>query len=168
MTRFWSRMPWSRLLWKETFLLRAFGLSKIPLLYACLPRVTELTEEACSVEIALNRRTRNHLGSMYFGVLCIGADCAGGLIAYRLIEKSHQKVSLVFKDFQAQFLKRPQGDVRFRCAQGHEIREFVERVLSGTERLEMPVQITATVPAGETPDEPVAQFTLTLSLKPQK
>lgn len=158
---------WSRILWKETWLLRAFGFSKIPLLYACLPQVTELSEEACSVEIALNRRTRNHLGSMYFGALCIGADCAGGLMAYRLIEKSGKKVSLVFKDFDAKFLKRPTGDVQFRCAQGPEIREFVDRVLAGSERLEMPVQITATVPRGEAPNDPVAQFTLTLSLKPQ-
>ena len=58
--------------------------------------------------------------------------------------------------------------VEFRCTQGLEIREFVERVLSGTERQDMSVRITARVPRGEAPDEPVAEFTLTLSLKPQK
>jgi hypothetical protein len=156
-------------LWKETFLLRAFGLSKIPLLYACLPRVTVFNENECAVEIALNRRTRNHLGSMYFGALCIGADCAGGLMAYRLIEqegpKARKKVTLVFKDFEAKFLKRATGDVEFRCQQGPEISQFVARVLSGDERMEMPVRVIARVPRSQTPEEPVAEFKLTLSLK---
>jgi len=153
---------------KETWMLRLFGITKVPLLFACRPRVTALNEQGCAVEISLNRTTRNHLGSMYFGALCIGADCAGGLLAYRLIQQSGKKVSLVFKDFEARFLKRPTGDVEFRCNQGPEIREFVERVLSGGERLEMPVDIVARVPRGQVPDEIVAQFRLTLSLKPVK
>lgn len=153
-------------LWRQTFLLRAFGFSKIPLLFACLPRVTQLDEHGCAVEIRLNHRTRNHLGSMYFGALCIGADCAGGLVAYRLIEASGKRVSLVFKDFEARFLKRATGDVEFRCTQGPEIRAFVEKVVSGTERHEMPVRVSARVPRGATPDEVVAEFVLTLSLKP--
>jgi hypothetical protein len=162
-----SRLSLWLTLQKETFLLRFFGMTKIPLLYSCLPRVTEFSEQACAIEIALNRRTKNHLSSMYFGALCIGADCAGGLLAYQLIRRSRRKVSLVFKDFDARFLKRPTGDVEFRCTQGAEIREFVDRVLAGNERLEMPVRVTARVPRGPAPEEPVAEFTLTLSLKPQ-
>ena len=93
-------------------------------------------------------------------------------MAYRLIEKSGRKVSLVFKDFEAKFLRRPTGDVEFRCTQGPEIRAFVERVLSGNERQEMAVYITARVPRPKGPDEnpndPVAEMKLTLSLKPAK
>lgn len=84
-------------------------------------------------------------------------------MAYRLIEKSGRKVSLIFKDFEAKFVKRPEGDVEFRCRQGPEIRAFVDRVLAGTERQEMPVRITAR--AGE---DVVAEMKLTLSLKPAK
>lgn len=154
-----------KILLKETFLLRAFGWTKVPLLYWCLPSVIRLDETGCTIRIPLTRRTRNHLNSMYFGALCVGADCAGGLMAYRLIQKSGVPVSLVFKDFQASFLKRPEGDVDFRCEQGHEIREFVERVIASGEREDLTVTVLAFVPSSTTPDEAVARFTLTLSLK---
>ncbi len=152
------------LLW-ETFRLRLFGMAKVPLLGWCLPAVTQLDDEACRVLIPLRRRTRNHLGSMYFGTLCVGADCAGGLIAYRLIEKSGKPISLIFKDFKAEFLKRAEGDVEFTCTQGREIAAFVQEVVQSPERREMTVLVQARVPQSAQPEEVVARFELTLSLK---
>ena len=142
-------------------------MTKVPLLGWCLPAVTRLDDEVCSVLVPLRRRTRNHLGSMYFGALCVGADCAGGLMAYRLIQKSGKPVSLIFKDFQAEFLRRPEGDVEFTCRQGREIAALVQQVLQSSERQEMTVQVDARVPKGIAPNELVARFSLTLSLKNQ-
>jgi acyl-coenzyme A thioesterase PaaI-like protein len=150
---------------KETVLLRGFGLFKIPLLFFISPTVVELTDEKCVVKVPLTRRTSNHLGSMYFGTLACGADCAGGLIAMRLIQTEGQgKVSLIFKDFHADFLKRPEGDTYFTCTQGAEIQALVRKAIESGERENLPVRITATVPS-KLGDEPVAQFILTLSLK---
>jgi acyl-coenzyme A thioesterase PaaI-like protein len=148
---------------RDTFLLRAFGV-KIPLLLFATPSVVELTDDRCEIKIPLNRRTKNHLGSMYFGALSIGADCAGGMIAFRMIEKSGVGVSLIFKDFQAEFLKRAEGDVHFSCENGKEISELVERTIETGERQNLSVQVTATVPS-KVGIEPVARFVLTLSLK---
>src|ERR1035437_6053594 len=92
---------------KETFGMRLFGWLKIPLLASVHPTVVELSETRCVVRIPLRRWTRNHLGSMYFGALAIGADCAGGLLAMDQIKRSGGQVSMVFKSFQAAFLKRP-------------------------------------------------------------
>jgi acyl-coenzyme A thioesterase PaaI-like protein len=146
---------------KETLKLRAVGLTKIPMLFFLSPSVVEITDHRCVVKIPLTRRSKNHLGSMYFGALAAGADCAGGLIAWKLAEK---KVSLVFKDFKADFLKRAEGDVFFACEEGLEIRKLVERVASSGSREHMPVHVTATVPS-KLGNEPVARFVLTLSLK---
>jgi hypothetical protein len=108
---------------------------------------------------------KNHLGSMYFGALCIGADAAGGLIAMRALQKlKGKKGSLIFKDFQATFLKRAEGETVFTCKEGIAIRELVQKAAESMERVEMPVHITATVPK-KSGEEPVAEFTLTLSLK---
>ena len=82
----------------------------------------------------------------------------------QLISESGAKVSSIFKDFQAQFLKRPEGDVHFTCTQGREIAALLTRVLETKERQNLPVQVTATVPS-LSGDLPVAKFTLTLSLK---
>ncbi len=149
---------------RDTFLLRSFGFLKIPLLFFISPTVVEVSDQRCVVSIPLKRRTKNHLNSMYFGALAAGADCAGGLIAMRLIQERGNHVSLIFKDFHAEFLKRAEGDVHFICEEGDQIRELVEKAIQSGERENMPVHIVAFVPS-QLPDEPVARFTLTLSLK---
>lgn len=149
---------------RETLRLRAFGLLQIPILFFISPTVTEITDERIEVKIRLNRRTRNHVRSMYFGVLVAGADCACGLLAMRLMEKKGGKISLIFKDFKAEFLKRAEGDTVFVCTQGKEIAELVERAVETRERQSLPVEVIAKVPSKDG-DEPVARFVLTLSLK---
>lgn len=149
---------------RDTALVRIFGFTKIPLLWFIKPVVTFMDDEKCVVKIPLKRRTKNHLNSMYFGVLAAGADCAGGLFAMKHIMQSKQKVSLSFAEFNAKFHKRAEGDTYFTCTQGKEVKAFVEKILSQEEREEMPLEIVATCP-DKLGDEPVATFTLMLSLK---
>jgi acyl-coenzyme A thioesterase PaaI-like protein len=155
--------PWQR--FKQTLGMRLFGWLKIPLLASVRPSVVELSETRCVIRIPLRRWTRNHLGSMYFGALAIGADCAGGLLAMDQIKRSGGQVSLVFKAFQATFLKRPESDVYFICEDGAAIREQVRRALATEERITEPMRIQAAVKTADGTFEPVADFTLELSLK---
>lgn len=148
---------------RETLSLRLFGLTRIPLLFYVGVTVAELSPERMVVRIPLRRRTKNHLGSMYFGALCVGADCAPGAFAMYLIRQQPERISMVFKDFQAEFLKRAEGDVDFICDQGKEIAELVAQAAASGERVERQVEVIATVPSLS--DEPVARFKLTLSLK---
>ena len=152
------------MLLRETLSLRAFSFLKIPLIYHIRPTVLEVSEKRIEIKVPLGRRSRNHLNSMYFGALSIGADCAGGLLAMNLIRQKKAKVALVFKDFKAEFLKRAEGDVHFICEQGEEIRNLVEKAVQSGERENMAVNMIATVPS-KLGDEPVARFVLTLSLK---
>ena len=150
---------------KETLGLRVFGWLKIPLLASVRPSVVELSETRCVVRIPLRRRTRNHLGSMYFGALAIGADCAGGMLAMEQIKRSGGQVSLVFKSFHASFLKRPESDVYFICEDGTAIRDQVRRALESEERITGPMSIQAAVKLPDGSFESVAEFILELSLK---
>ena len=149
---------------KDTAMIRFFGLTKIPLLWFIKPTVQKMTDEVCEVKVPLNRRTKNHLNSIYFGVLCAAADCAGGLTAMKHIRKSGKNIALSFKDFHAEFLMRAEGDTIFTNTQGKEIQEFVQKVAECGERMNMPVEVIATVTSNEA-DKTVAKFTLTLSLK---
>lgn len=155
--------PFERL--KQTFGMRLFGWLKIPLLASVRPSVVELTDTRCVVRIPLRRWTRNHLGSMYFGALVIGADCAGGLLAMDQIKRSGKSVSLVFKAFQATFLKRPESDVYFICEEGGAIRDQVRRALDSEDRITEPMHVQAAVKLPDGTFEPVAEFILELSLK---
>jgi acyl-coenzyme A thioesterase PaaI-like protein len=151
-------------LWKATLGVRAWALRNVYLIWFVRPRILQVDENRCVVRIGLNWRTRNHLKSMYFGALCIGADVAGGLIAFHLMETRKVRVAFVFKDVKAQFLKRPEGAVHFTCEDGPAIQELMRRTVETGERQETTVRITATVPE-KLGDEPVALFELTLSLK---
>jgi len=150
---------------RQTFGIRLFGWMKIPLLASVRPSVIELSEARCVIRVPLRRWTRNHLGSMYFGALAIGADCAGGLLAMDQIKRSGGGVSLVFKAFQASFLKRPESAVYFICEGGAAIRDQVRRALASEDRITEPMAIQAAVKLPDGTFEPVAEFVLELSLK---
>lgn len=150
---------------RQTWGLRLFGWLRIPLLARTWPVVEEMGEQRCVVRLPLRRGTRNHLGSMYFGALAIGADCAGGLIAVEQIRRRGARVSLVFKSFQAQFLKRPESDVYFICEEGDRIRAQVDRAMASEDRITEPVNLRADVRLPDGTFETVATFVLELSLK---
>ncbi len=144
-------------------LIRLFGLTKVPMIWYCRPKVIEHTDEKIEIKIPLRRRTKNHLGSMYFGVLAVGADITGGFLAMDPIQESGRKIALIFKDFKADFLKRPEGDVHFMCNDGAAIKELVDKAANSTERFNYKLNIDAVVPSISS--EVVAKFELTLSLK---
>lgn len=81
------------------------------------------------------------------------------------IKRSGGGVSLVIKAFQARFLKRPESDVYFICEEGRAIRDQVRRTLESEERITEPMCIQAAVKLPDGSFEPVAEFTLELSLK---
>lgn len=148
---------------KNTLFVKYFGFTKVPLIFYVNPSVVKLDEQVCEIKIPLNRRTKNHLNSMYFGVLATGADLAGGLVAMNEIVSSKKNISLSFKDFHAEFLKRAEGDVHFICNQVEELKKFVQLVSESDERHNFKVLINAIVP--KKGPEVVATFSLTLSLK---
>ncbi|MCC6277954.1 MAG: YiiD C-terminal domain-containing protein [Oligoflexia bacterium] len=152
------------MMFKETAKLWAYSAIKIPMIFAMRPKVLKLEDEQVEIVIPLSRHAKNHLNSMYFGALSVGADCAGGLLAMRLIQQGSHKVALVFKDFHAEFLKRAEGDTHFVCRDGLGIRDLVNRAVTTGERVEMPVKVEALVPSKFGTD-PVSRFVLTLSLK---
>lgn len=149
---------------RDTLFLKAWAFAKVPMIWLTGASVVEATDSRCAIRIPFRRRNRNHLGSVYFGVLCIGADVAGGFLAMRQIHAGGGGVSLIFKDFRAEFLKRAEGDVLFTCADGEAIAALVRQARASGERENMTVIVVATVPS-KLGEEPVARFELTLSLK---
>ncbi|OFZ56757.1 MAG: hypothetical protein A3D92_18590 [Bacteroidetes bacterium RIFCSPHIGHO2_02_FULL_44_7] len=137
------------------------GLLKIPMIGYVKPRVLELTDENVEVRIRLRRRTKNHLNSMYFGALAVGADLAAGVHAFYFAEKSGRKVSLAFKGIHGEFLKRAETDVFFTCNEGEAVRLAMENSFLQEERINLPLMIQANNSHGEL----VATFEMILSIK---
>jgi hypothetical protein len=142
-----------------------WSLRNVFLLWFIKPSIVDINDQRCVVRVPLNWRTRRHdIRAMYLGTLCMGADIAGGLIAFNLVKRSKARVSFVFKDITGEFMKRAEGDVHFTCNDGAMINDLVSRALKSGEREEATVAIVATVPK-KLGDEPVARFGLTLSVK---
>jgi hypothetical protein len=150
---------------KETLAVRAWALRNVFLLYLVKPSILEVNERRCEIRIPLNWRTRRRdIGAMYLGTLCMGADVASGLIAFHLMRTRRLRVSFIFKDLRAEFLKRAEGDVHFACEEGANIVALVDRAMQSGERQETTVNVIARVPK-KLGDEPVARFAMTLSVK---
>jgi acyl-coenzyme A thioesterase PaaI-like protein len=149
---------------QANLLLRTFAWTKISMIYWTGAKIIDISDERCVVRMPFRRRNRNHLGSLYFGVLMVGADVSGGLLAFRMAHASGHKVSFAFKDAQAKFLKRAEGDTVFRCDDGAAISKALEKTFHTGERINQTVSVTATTPS-KFGDEPVATFELTLSVK---
>ncbi len=148
---------------KGTALIRLLGLTKIPMIFYCRPSVVSINDESMTLKIPLTRRTRNHVGSFYFGAFAVGADLSAGLMAMRFIGKQKKKIVPIFKDFKADFLKLAKGDVHFTCTQGDAVRALVDAAVQTGERQNLPLNIIASVPSID--DEPVAEMVITLSIK---
>lgn len=150
-----------------TALIRYFGLRKVALILYCQPSVVDMSEDRFEVKIPLTRRTRNHVNSMYIGVMTVGVDLAVGMLTMYLIKKIGKNVILIFKDFQGNYLKRAEGDVHFICEEGQTIAGAINKTLETGERMNVPIVVKAIVPE-KLGNEPVADFTITLSLKEQE
>jgi hypothetical protein len=146
----------SSLQWK----LFLFGIVKIPLIGFCRPRVHEVSDTHISIKIPLKRRTRNHVKSMYLGVMSIGADLASGFLAYHLLLNKNLNAAPVFKTMKVEYLKRAESAVYFNCNEGAAISEMIDEMERTGERVNKVVTINAMCN-----DECVAIFEMELSMK---
>ncbi|WP_428772530.1 DUF4442 domain-containing protein [Vibrio sp.] len=149
---------------KANLYLTQFGFFKVPLIWLCRPKILRFDDTTVEVKLPFKRRTRNHLNSMYFGAMMIGAEVAGGFLAISKSTQQGRKVSLAFKAVSAEFLKRPEADVHFTCHDGEKIERMLQESATSGKRINEPVTIVATCPSLHG-DEPMATFELTLSLK---
>ncbi len=146
------------------FFMWSFGHFKVPLIGYLKPHLIALTDQEIVIKLKLNRRSKNHLHSMYFGALAVGADLAGGLHAFYHAERAKVAISLAFKSFQAQFLRRPESDVYFVCNMGEMVKDMIVDSQKTGQRINKPLDVTAYTNYPQQPEE-VARFTLELSLK---
>ena len=145
---------------REKFFLKLYCYLKLPIIAYCRPKIKELNSEIVQVHIPLRRRTKNHFKSMYFGALSIGADFTAGLLVMSIIKKHNSKARLLFKNFEANFIKRADSGVCFSCSDCEIIEDAVLQNLKTGKRVNFEVKVVAS-----DSKEVVANFTLTTSIK---
>jgi len=149
---------------KANLKFKLVGLFKIRMLGFVNAKLVEYTKGKLGNEEAKIILKNNHLGSVYFGALAVGADVTGAWIAFDYLDRTKKKVSIVFKDLQAEFYKRADGDVHFTCLDGPEVLAAFNETIEDGERKNVELQVVATVPS-KYETEPVASFKMTLSMR---
>lgn len=155
-----------RRLWIWRLFLWYFSRFKVPLLGKVSPKLLHLENNDLVIRIPLKRFAKNHLQSMYFGALCIGADLAAGLHAYYHGYARRIDPNVIFKSMKAQFLKRGLSDVYFVSVDGDKIKHWLA-IIPIDERQETTQRIFAFTKTHEDSWECVAFFELVLSVKPK-
>jgi acyl-coenzyme A thioesterase PaaI-like protein len=138
-----------------------FGLFKIPMIAFCRPKIVVWDEQKVVIRIRRSRRTNNHLKSMYFGALMVGADLAAGMHAFAHSTTNQKKISLAFKSCSAQFFQRPETDVYFTAESGNLVQEMIQKSMLSQQR----VNEMITVHISDESGQEVAVVTMELSLK---
>jgi acyl-coenzyme A thioesterase PaaI-like protein len=146
---------------KYGMMLRLMGIFKIPMIGYVRPRLVEINDTDVIVKIRLRRRTKNHLKSMYFGVLAVGADVTAGLHAFYFCDELNVRPSFAFKAMKSEFIKRAETDVLFTCNEGAAVREQVLKAIQTNERQNHWVKVTAKDLNGDV----VALFEMEISVK---
>ncbi len=155
-------MPQSKTsLSKMRRMLWLMGIVQIPMIAYVKPKLLQLDDEQSLVKIRLRRRTKNHLKSMYFGSLSVGADIAAGLHAYYFANREGAKVSFAFKSVKAEFLQRAMTDVFFLSKDG----DIVEKTFIKAKETKERVNQMVRVECRNTKDEIVAIFDMEISVK---
>lgn len=147
-----SKMNWL------LFLLSRF---KIPMIGFVRPKLLVLNDTDVEVKIRLRRRSKNHLNSMYFGALAIGADVAAGIHTFYFSEKLGKKVSFAFKGMNAEFIKRAESDIVFTCNQG----DIIKKAILKSDAEKIRINETVLVNAIDVNKEIVAKFDMIVSVK---
>lgn len=137
------------------------GVVQIPMIAYTKPRLQHLDDHKAIVTIKLRRRTKNHLKSMYFGALAVGADVAAGIHAYYFAKKSNAQISFAFKSVNGQFLQRATSTISFESVDGKLVEQTFEKALSTGERVNQMVMVNAF----NTAREIVATFEMEISVK---
>ncbi|MFC3908654.1 hypothetical protein ACFORL_06135 [Legionella dresdenensis] len=153
-----------KLITRFKFFLWYFGHFKVPLIGHLKPKLISLDSRKIVIMLPLNQRSKNHFNTMYFGALAVGADLACGFHGFYHAEQEKVKISLAFKSFRAQFLKRPESDVYFISEMGEQVKEMLDESKAGNSRVNRMIKVNAYINYLKNP-ELVAEFELELSIK---
>jgi len=146
---------------KMRWLLFLLGRIRIPLIGYTNPKLLSIDDQSVRVRIKLRRRTKNHLNSMYFGALAVGADIAGGIQVFYFSKMLGKEISFAFKGMNAQFIKRAESDIIFESTQGELVKAAIDKSFAEKVRVNESIEVRAINDAQEI----VAKFDMIISVR---
>ena len=122
-------------------------------------KIKSLSIEKCEVTIPYSWRTQNPFRSIYFAAMAGAAELSTGALC-QLSQAGKGKFSMLVVDFRAEYYKKANQKITFKCEQGLELNTVIDSLATGeSDKLTM-------VSTGINEDgEEVAKFFVTWSFK---
>lgn len=124
-------------------------------------KISELTEEKCSVTVPYKRKNKNPFKSTFWAVLGMAAEMSSGALLIMFTHKQKPSVAMIIVNCTGNFVKKATDITSFTCLDGQKIKEAVKTAIQKEEAQLIECRMKGTNQAGEE----VANFTFTWSVK---
>lgn len=139
-----------------------FTLFKIlPMGFLSGMKISELTEEKCSVTVPYKRKNKNPFQSTFWAVLGMAAEMSSGALLIMFTHRQKPSVAMIIVNCTGNFVKKAADITTFTCNDGHKIKEAVKTAILKEEPQLIECHMKGVNEAGEE----VASFTFTWSVK---
>jgi len=143
--------------------LKIFFLQRMPLGFFAGLRVDEFDSSKATVSLPFNNLTKNPFRSVYFGAQAMAAELSTGVLAMDAVIDSKKNISMLVFEMKANFSKKAVSRIRFRCEQGEEIRQAIQKTIDTKEGVILEVKSIGTDQDGDIVSE--FNFIWTFKLK---
>ena len=92
-------------------------------------KIKKLDFQSCEVSIPYSWRTQNPFKSIYFAALAGAAELSTGALC-QLVLAGKGNISMLVVDFKAEFYKKANQSIIFKCEQGTELSVIIDELKS--------------------------------------
>ena len=143
------------------FFFNFFLLLKLPMAFLSGMKLKELSDSHSVVKMKYKYLNKNPFGSIYFACLSMAGELSSGILAASFTYKSSPKISMLVVGMEVEFIKKAVGIITFKCNQGKEIQDTIEKSIKTGEGKTIDAITIATNEGGDK----VAEFKIKWSFK---
>jgi hypothetical protein len=109
--------------------LNLFLILNLPSAFLCGVRVKRVDSEKCHVGVRHRWINKNPFKSMFWAVQGMAAELSTGALIILKIKALNQNISMLVLRNEAQFTKKAKGRITFKCTQGLEIDNALQKAI---------------------------------------
>tara|TARA_B100000686_G_scaffold217657_2_gene224753 strand:+ start:2068 stop:2577 length:510 start_codon:yes stop_codon:yes gene_type:complete len=151
--------------WLNPFAFSFYFFLNVPMGWLSGMKLKELSEKKCISKVPFRWYYRwqnmNPFKSMYFAVQCMAAELSVASIAALAVKGIKPSIAFIITKMSSKYLKKATGNVSFKCEDGEDIFNAVDKAISTKKGIEIEVKTIGTLEDGTV----VSEFYFTWSFK---
>lgn len=109
--------------------LNLYSFFKLPSAWWCGVRLKSIDKSKAVVTVRYGWRNQNPFKSMFWAVQGMAAELSTGALMIDRIQDSERNISMLVANNNANFSKKATGKITFTCADGHLIKEALDKTI---------------------------------------